>query len=524
MTQRLSGLDDVSGGGYEPPDVQVAAGDGYAVELVNVAARVWRVGVGAPQPVEAERLGTLFASGGDRLTDPRIVFDAPSGRFFASISDVDASTIRLAVSATGDPTGRWIVASISTGGCADQPRLGPADNVVVVAADIFRDCDSTGSRPLGAQLWVLNKEDLLTGSTSPSLASFGPDAKYTTLAPAQALTKTAIDYVVSLDRPISRVVHVLEVSGVPPDPVAVREVATPSLPLLTRPPFAAQPSLASGRVAPGIETNDNRVLDAVWQDGRLWFSANDACVPAGDVLLRACARVVELATPAMTVTSATDVSQPGAGVFYPALRPTANGDLVVVYGASGLAVNPETVVFVRTKDGTTTAPVVVARSGGAYLGDRYGDYFGAAQDPEDPNVVWVAGEVGPDVAGGHGWRTTVAAVTVTQAGGTPPLAVVQAPPGMHAVAAVARAGSAVKLRFRPLDDGADVRTVLTVRSRAKQLVFDRTTETGDVRAGQTYSVRWLPAKKLHGTFAYCVRAVAVDGSASAPSCATVRLR
>jgi hypothetical protein len=69
-----------------------------------------------------------------------------------------------------------------------------------------------------------------------------------------------------------------------------------------------------------------------------------------------------------------------------------------------------------------------------------------------------------------------------------------------------------------------VRTLVTVRTRAKQLVFNRTTATGDVRAGRTYAVKWLPAKRLRGAFAYCVRAIAVDGSASAPSCATVTLR
>lgn len=522
MTQRLPGLDDVAGGGYEPPDVQVAAGGGSVVELVNLAMRVWRTGAGAAQLVQTERLSTLFASGSDRLTDPRIVFDA--GRFFASISDVSASTIRLAVSTTADPAGSWSVSSIAAAGCADQPRLGTADHLVVLAADIFRNCDSEGSRPLGSQLWVLNKDELLAGATSPSFAEFGPDATYSTLAPAQSLTQTAGDYVVSVDTPFSRVVHVLQVTGIPPGPVALREVATPSMPLLTHPSFAGQPSLGNGRVAPEIETNDDRVLDAVWQDGRLWLSANEACVPDGDVQLRPCARIVELATPGLTVSAAIDLSQPGAGVFYPAVRPTIAGDLVAVYGESGLAVNPETVVVVHTADGATSVPAVVARGGGAYLGDRYGDYFGAAQDPSDPNVVWIAGEVGPDVAGGRGWRTTVASVAVTPAGGTPPVAVVQAPPGMRAVAAVARAGTAVTLRFRPLGDGADVRTVVTVRTHAKELLFNRTTATGDVLAGRTYSVRWLPAKKLRGAFAYCVRSVAVDGSTSAPSCATVTLR
>lgn len=343
-------------------------------------------------------------------------------------------------------------------------------------------------------------------------------------APAQSLTPTSTDYVVSVDAPFSRVVHVLEVTGVPPAPIAVREIATPSIALLTRPPFVAQPTLGTGRTAPGIETNDNRVLDSVWQDGRLWLSANEGCVPQGDVQLRACGRVIELATPAGSVTRDSDVSQAGAGVFFPALRPTVNGDLVVVYGESGLTLKPQTVVVARTKDGVTTAPTVVARSGGSYLGDRYGDYFGAATDPVDPTVVWVAGQLGPDISGEPGWRTTVASVAVTPAGGVPPRVVVQNPPRLLAIGAAARAGSAVRLRYRPRADGEAVRAVLTVRTRGKELVFSRTTSTGDVSAGRVYSVRWRPEKTLRGALAYCVRAVAVDGSAAATSCATVTLR
>jgi hypothetical protein len=47
VTQRFVGLNDVVSGAYSPPDVQVAAGPGYVVELVNLAERVWRTTPGA---------------------------------------------------------------------------------------------------------------------------------------------------------------------------------------------------------------------------------------------------------------------------------------------------------------------------------------------------------------------------------------------------------------------------------------------------------------------------------------------
>jgi hypothetical protein len=525
VTQRLAGLDDVASGGFEPPDVQVAAGGGYVVELVNLAERIWRVGTGPAQELATEPLSALFGTS-DQLTDPRILYDAPSGRWLASISDLDASAVRLAVSATGDPTGRWTVSSYSAGGCADQPHLGVADHLVVLGADIFPDCEAVGARSSGAELWIVNKDQLVDGSTAPATTTYGPNAQYTTLAPAQSLSPTAGDYVVSVDEPFSGVVHVLEVSGVPPGRVSVEEVGTPAIGRLTRPPFAAQPPASSGRVAPGIETNDSRVLDSVWDAGRLWFAANDSCVPAGDTLVHACGRIVELATPSLAVTSDSDLARAGADVFYPALRPDGNGDLVVVYGESSQRQKPETVVVARPAGGAFTPEAVVARSVAPYLGERYGDYFGAATDPSNPGTVWVAGEVGSDVASGHGWVTTIASVVVTPAGGTPPVAIAQAPPGVRAVAAVDRVGRSVQLGYRSLDDGADVRTVVTVREQTsgKQLVFNRTTAAGDLHAGRVYYVHWLPAKRLRGAFAYCVRTLATDGSTSPSSCATITLR
>src|SRR5439155_26831368 len=44
VTQTLTGLDDIASGGFEPPDVQVAAGPGFVIEMVNLAERTWRTG------------------------------------------------------------------------------------------------------------------------------------------------------------------------------------------------------------------------------------------------------------------------------------------------------------------------------------------------------------------------------------------------------------------------------------------------------------------------------------------------
>jgi hypothetical protein len=175
VTQVTSGLNDSSSGGYEPPDVTLAAGPGFLMELVNLAARTWRTDTGAPQQLTTQTLAAFFGAGNDRLTDPRILYDAPSGRWFASISDVDTDGVLLAVSRASDPSSGWSLHSYSASGCADQPRLGVADGVVVLAADIFKSCDEGSSPALGNELWIVNKEQLVAGAASPAFTTYGPD-------------------------------------------------------------------------------------------------------------------------------------------------------------------------------------------------------------------------------------------------------------------------------------------------------------------------------------------------------------
>ena len=201
--------------------MQVAAGPGFVVEMVNLAARVWRTAPGVPsQEAQTIALGTFFRAGAtDRLTDPRVLYDAPSGRWFASISNLDTSSVMLAVSRGADPTGVWSTYSFGASGCADQPRLGLSDSAVVIAADIFSSCDSNFAPLLGGELWVLNKQQLLDGAPSIASQVYGPDRSLDGLAPVQSLSPTGTEYAVSVENPSSRVVHLYTIDGVPPGAV-----------------------------------------------------------------------------------------------------------------------------------------------------------------------------------------------------------------------------------------------------------------------------------------------------------------
>src|SRR5262249_45598839 len=128
VTARINGLSSIQGNA-DPPDVQVAAGPTAIVEMVNAAYSIWgRSG----RLLAAGRLGTLYSSPrgddrrGDQLTDPRVLFDTRSGRWFSTLIDVTRREALVAVSDSSDPTAGWKVTanpfSPDLGGtCPDQP-------------------------------------------------------------------------------------------------------------------------------------------------------------------------------------------------------------------------------------------------------------------------------------------------------------------------------------------------------------------------------------------------------------------
>src|SRR5262249_35576024 len=116
----------------EPPDEGMAVGNGYVVNAVNVALRVYNTS-GTPLTSVID-LNSFFgyppeydpttAKFGPFITDPSVYFDHPTKRWFVDVVtlDVDPDTnafkgpnhIDLAVSKTADPTGGWNIYHLPT--------------------------------------------------------------------------------------------------------------------------------------------------------------------------------------------------------------------------------------------------------------------------------------------------------------------------------------------------------------------------------------------------------------------------
>jgi hypothetical protein len=512
---RVDGLDARDAGGVAPPDVQIAAGSGSIVEVVNVAARMWSTtGSTASTPTSLPLTTILGVPADEPLSDPRVIYDAPSSRYFLSILDERTNAVLLSVSQTSDPAGAWKAYSFAARGCPDQPRLGVDDAVVVLAADVFASCNED-SAVLGGELWVLNKQNLLDAAAVPALRTIGPDPRDASLQPVRSLGPSTVEYVVSVDDPFSTVVHLLAVNGVPPATTTLSRLADLPIAALPSPPNATQPPGASA-----ILTNDDRILDAVWSGDRLWATVNEGCRPPGDADIRACGRLFGIDTDARRLAADTPISQAGGNVFYPALSLDRNGDVVVVFATSSSTSFPAVAAVARTPDGALTPPVTIAAPGFLHTGRRYGDYFGAATDPTDTSLVWVAGQI-PKPGVPHGWGTEIASLSVSSSGKT-----VQpdtTAPRVSAVASSGRVGTLVHLRYRASDDSGRTREHVTVL-RGRRTVVELSTRLASVTPGRTYFVPWRAPRSARGTLRFCIRATDAAGNTSPSSCAPLRVR
>jgi hypothetical protein len=401
----------------EPPDPQLATGPSNVVEMVNSVGSVFTK---SGTNVENFSLEDFFVPNpGTRSTypvfsDPRILYDAPSGRWFASGVELNPTTndsqVTVAVSSTSDPTQPWTsytVKANTSGTIYDQPKIGVCDNTLTVSWNDF----TSGSVPAGSETWVLSKSELVSAAPTVGEAGFSDPVKVG-IVPVQSLSSTSTQYAVYNDG--ASTAGVITFTGTPPGTVTENVVDLSLTQALSVPPNAAQKGSANL-----VTTNDQRYLTAVWQNSTLWVSGNDGCTPAGDSTQRSCARLDEISTSgSMSLTQDFDVGTSGAYVYFPAVSLDSSGDMFMVATGSSTTTYPS--VVTDTQSTGATAGTVVAGPGvgtslGPYNASRWGDYSGAATDPSSTDHVWVVGENVASSTDSTDWGTVIGQLTLTPA-------------------------------------------------------------------------------------------------------------
>ena len=414
-----------------PPNEDIAAGPTDLVEVVNSTMDVFsRAGALLGR---ADLNSFMHVRSGYHSSDPRVIYDAGSARFFVTITEVPnvfsspsdcpaMAPVEIAVSESSNPLPftSWFVYGLphaifggSTGQplseFGDQPGLGVDTNTITVTFNDFT-CDLQWN---GSEVDILQKSDYEHDSGSHPLYYFydGPFAPQ----PVQAIGTMATHYVVTNEG---------DCYGSACSPVANVDIftGTPEGQNITQ-QASADPTMTetfidngTGFLTPAdqegtglqLQTNDDRFLNAVWENGEIWTADGTNCTPSGDTTLRDCLDYVEIAANSAGTVGSTltnqlnNVGVNGADLFYPAVSLDASGNLFTVYDELSTTMFPSIMAATVPSGGSTLSGAQLLHTSSTYYdptswfpeacdseGCRWGDYSGAAQDPANPKDVWV---------------------------------------------------------------------------------------------------------------------------------------
>jgi hypothetical protein len=278
----------------------------------------------------------------------------------------------------------------------------------------------------GAEVWAIDKADLVAGVASPRFVRFAHltiDGQFT-LAPQPALSTgtPGAEYFLSS----------LDFNGTGDKRIGVwamtnrGQVAAGGMPVLSSvvissEAYAIPPPAPQKGVTRTLDSGDDRMQQAAFAGGTVWGELTTAVQPAGDSSVRAGGawfRVKPTLGPA-GITGASIVRQgyidsAGQYVLYPAVQPDAAGNAAVVFTLTSTTRFASAAYAILKAGGTGFGPAVVAASGtGPYApkATRWGDYSFAVPD-DASDSAWLATEYIPPkssqtTTGVRNWGTRV---------------------------------------------------------------------------------------------------------------------
>ncbi len=423
------------GAEFEPPDQGLCVGNGFVLEPVNSAFRVFRQNgrsVAGPTNVNA-----IFGDGFRQFTsDPRCQYDPATHTWFASILFLNdtftASRLEIAVRHATDPRGPWTRFKINTSdpgghGCpcfGDQPLLGIDAQNIYVSTNEF---SINGPQFNGAQLYVIDKRQLVDGDASPTFVHLGSlrigGHQAASVQPAITVGPSRAEYLMSSldpngagDNRIGVWAVTNRVLGSHPDP-HLQRVIIPSQSYSTPP---ATPQMGPKSL---IDSGDDRMQQVQAIGGRLWGELGTSLRTGGGKPVAAAAWFdvapsLDGGHLSATINRQGYVSSPGNGILYPAIAGDRRGNAAMGFSMSGPGMFPSAGYATLSAGQANFGPPIIASSGrGPYFrkSTRWGDYSWAVLDPAAAHRVWLANEYIPPrssqtVDRHQNWGTRVYAV------------------------------------------------------------------------------------------------------------------
>ena len=422
---------------FEPPDQGLCEGNGFVLEPVNSAYRIFRTnGKTIRGPFN---VNDLYNVGGKEFTsDPRCWYDRATTTWFNVILFLNdtgtVGTVLIAVRHAKDPLGLWNEYSIDATdpggrGCpcfGDQPRIGIDQQNLYITADEF----SIQHPPFnGAELWVIDKAGLVAGKPKVNFVQFThlSIAGHQTMAPQPALSvgKTNAEFMLSSLDFNNAGDHRLGLWAIT-NRAAVTAGGLPTLSstVINSEAYASPPKPPQKGSPSTLDGGDDRMQQTAFTGGTVWGELGTAVTPAGDTTPRAGGawfqvkpRLASGVVAGGSIVRQGYVAVRGKYLIYPAVQPDAAGNAAMVFTETSRSMFPSS-AYATLRAGASNfgAPVVSARGSGPYFkgSTRWGDYSFAVPATESDSA-WLATEYIPPKSsqttdGQQNWGTRVVQV------------------------------------------------------------------------------------------------------------------
>src|ERR1051325_7514370 len=424
--RNFSGNNDAGNPLIVPPDCDGVVGAQFFVEFLNGSFYVYNK-TNTAVPLRIDDL-TFWSNAGVTLSssrgvsDPRIIYDPASQRWFASMVDYDANApsgdpslesnyFLLAVSANSDPRGTWhafrFQTDPDTGYFADFPTLGVDGSGVYLSGDLYYGEDN----PIGPALVSIPKSDLL--ATTPTIAHrtwFGVldyDQRGEVLQPAICFDGSVTGRVLAPSdigfdsNPHSDLASsTVQNAGTPAATLTASTfIPTPSW-VVPENPYLLVPWFSV--VQPdGLDTlvaNDARFSANVYAVGGVLYAVHNT-----ELNGRIAIRWYRVRASDNTLLEVGTVSDPNRDLIFPSIAANALGVVVICFNGCGPGAGnylSSYAVVGQTISGTTSfgSPLLLKSSSTSYHDfleestfsdtSRWGDYSTTSVDPADPNRFW----------------------------------------------------------------------------------------------------------------------------------------
>ncbi|MBI1744112.1 hypothetical protein HYR54_13745 [Candidatus Acetothermia bacterium] len=147
-----------------------------------------------------------------------------------------------------------------------------------------------------------------------------------------------------------------------------------------------------------LDTNDNRIYNAVWRNGRIYGAFTQSFNFGSGTVAAIRYLAINMGTNLAEIN--TVYGADGFYYFYPAVHPNDADDITLVFARSNSSEFGGVHVTGRRFGFPNTEPSAQLQAGQECItGGRWGDYYGIARDPSDGSRIWVYGEWAKNVTG-----------------------------------------------------------------------------------------------------------------------------